>query len=115
MPVIPTLGRRNQKDGEFKASLCCIVRPCLKKTPSFSNYRILSSFVKSGSTALQQRDGALPSPTSPFSRPRETDLKHCGPSAGVAEAFGAKTPHVKGDKEFILEPDINGHGWGTLI
>jgi hypothetical protein len=30
MPVIPSLGRLRQEDEEFKASLVCIARPCLK-------------------------------------------------------------------------------------
>jgi hypothetical protein len=31
MTVIPAFGRLREKDGEFKASLCYKIRPCLKK------------------------------------------------------------------------------------
>jgi hypothetical protein len=31
MPAIPALRKLREKDGEFKASLSCIARPCLKK------------------------------------------------------------------------------------
>jgi hypothetical protein len=31
MPVIAAIGRLGQDDGEFKASLDCIARPCLRK------------------------------------------------------------------------------------
>jgi hypothetical protein len=32
MAIIPALGRLRQEDHEFKASLGCLVRPCLKKS-----------------------------------------------------------------------------------
>jgi hypothetical protein len=50
MPVIPVLGRLNQKDLEFVASLGCRVRPYLKKNSlqklcflwkSFQIYKII--------------------------------------------------------------------------
>jgi hypothetical protein len=42
MPVIPVVGRLRQEDGEFKASLGYVLRPCLKRqnkrNPSFLGY-----------------------------------------------------------------------------
>jgi hypothetical protein len=32
VPLIPALQRLKQEDGEFQATLGCIVRPCLKMT-----------------------------------------------------------------------------------
>jgi hypothetical protein len=55
-PVIPALGRLKLEDREFKASLDCIVRPCLrnqnKQTTTIMGFDIVLSQFSEGHQSL---------------------------------------------------------------